>query len=93
MNPTSSRPPTSRKRLRPAAARLAAGASSMLRLTRPAEPRLPPATALSGWAERAAAMLDLSPLPTAALQPAELAPPLPFGRRRQAHLGPFAPRP
>lgn len=93
MNASSSRPPTSPKRLRPAAARLAAGASSMLRLTRPAEPRLPSPSALSGWAERAAAMLDLSPLPTAAPQPVELSPPLPYGRRRQAHLGHVAPRP
>ena len=64
----------------------------MLRLVRPAEPRLPPATALTGWAERAAAMLDLSPLPGSTPQPADPPPPLPFGRRRQSHLGYVAPR-
>jgi hypothetical protein len=92
MTRTPSRTPIVPNRMRPAAARLSAGASSMLRLVRPAEPRLPPATALTGWAERAAAMLDLSPLPAHALQPADLPPPLPFGRRRQSHLGHFGPR-
>jgi hypothetical protein len=50
------------RRLRPAAAAMQAGASSMLRLARAGEARLPSGAALSGWAERAAAMLDLTPM-------------------------------
>lgn len=34
----------------------------MLRLARGAEAKLPSGAALSGWVERAAAMLDLSPM-------------------------------
>lgn len=92
MNQPSPRHLTPPKRMRPAGAGLAAGASSMLRLTRPADPRLPTANALAGWVERAAAMLDLSPLPASAPLPSPLPPPLPHGRRRQSHLGHFAPR-
>ncbi len=50
------------KRLRPAAARLAAGSSSMLRLSRGVEARLPTAPALSDWVERVSGMMDLSPM-------------------------------
>ncbi len=50
------------RRLRPAAARVSAGASSMLRLSRGAEARLPSAPALTDWVERASAMMDLTPL-------------------------------
>ncbi|MGL6113165.1 MAG: hypothetical protein ACRC2B_23995 [Rubrivivax sp.] len=38
------------------------GASSLLRLARTGDARLPSGVALSGWAERAAAMLDLTPM-------------------------------
>jgi hypothetical protein len=38
------------------------GASSLLRLARGSEVRLPSGAALSGWAERAASMLDLTPM-------------------------------
>jgi hypothetical protein len=48
------------RRLCAAAANLG-GASSMLRLARGGEPRLPSGPALSGWAARAAAMLDMGP--------------------------------
>lgn len=34
----------------------------MLRLARSGEPRLPSGAALSDWADRAAAMLDLTPM-------------------------------
>lgn len=50
------------RRLRPAAAGVSSGASSMLRLSRGAESRLPSGEALSGWVERAASMLDLTPM-------------------------------
>jgi hypothetical protein len=50
------------RRLRAATPALHGGASSLLRLSRPAEPRLPSGQALAGWAERAAAMLDLTPM-------------------------------
>jgi hypothetical protein len=50
------------RRLRAAAPGLHGGASSLLRLARGSEPRLPSGAALSGWAERAAAMLDLTPM-------------------------------
>jgi hypothetical protein len=50
------------RRLRPAAAAMHGGASSMLRLARAGDARLPSGAALSGWAERAAAMLDLTPM-------------------------------
>jgi len=38
------------------------GASSLLRLSRSADARLPSGAALSDWAERAASMLDLTPM-------------------------------
>jgi hypothetical protein len=50
------------RRLRPAAAAMQGGASSMLRLARAGDSRLPSGAALSGWAERAVAMLDLTPM-------------------------------
>ena len=53
--------PTAR-RLRAASPGLQGGASSLLRLGRGGEARLPSGAALSGWAERAAAMLDLRPM-------------------------------
>lgn len=87
---TGSIPPPAR-RLRAAASGMHGGASSMLRLAKSTETRLPSGAALSGWAERAAAMLDLSPLPTPAPAEHPLPPPLPHGRRRQSHAG-YAPR-
>jgi hypothetical protein len=62
MHHLSSGTPSTTKRLRPAAARLSAGASSMLRLSRGVESRLPTAPALSGWVERVSGMMDLTPL-------------------------------
>jgi hypothetical protein len=53
--------PTAR-RLRAASSAVHGGASSMLRLARTGDARLPSGAALSGWAERAAAMLDLTPM-------------------------------
>ncbi|HMO44951.1 MAG TPA: hypothetical protein PKB14_02845 [Rubrivivax sp.] len=50
------------RRLRAASPALHGGASSLLRLARGGETRLPSSAALSGWAERAAAMLDLTPM-------------------------------
>jgi len=50
------------RRLRAAAPRVPGGASSLLRLARGSEARLPSGAALSGWAERAAGMLDLTPM-------------------------------
>jgi hypothetical protein len=50
------------RRLRAAAPGVHGGASSLLRVARGSEPRLPSGAALSGWAERAAAMLDLTPM-------------------------------
>lgn len=50
------------RRLRPSSAGMQGGASSMLRLARGTDTRLPTGTALSGWAERAASMLDLTPM-------------------------------
>jgi hypothetical protein len=63
-NPTcSSISPTGiNRRLRAAAHRGLGGASSMLRLSRTADTRLPSGAALSDWADRAAAMLDLTPM-------------------------------
>ena len=89
-NPAPNPQPT--RRLRAAASGMQGGASSMLRLAKATEARLPSNAALSGWAERAASMLDLSPLPEP--MPVERplpAPPLPHGRRRQSHLG-YVPR-
>lgn len=50
------------RRLRAAAPRVHGGASSLLRLGRAGDARLPSGAALSGWAERAAGMLDLTPM-------------------------------
>jgi hypothetical protein len=50
------------RRLRAASAAPHGGASSLLRLARGSDARLPSGAALSGWAERAAAMLDLTPM-------------------------------
>ena len=50
------------RRLRAAAPRLHGGASSLLRLGRGGETRLPSGATLAGWAERASAMLDLTPM-------------------------------
>jgi hypothetical protein len=50
------------RRLRAASPALHGGASSMLRLARGSEARLPSGAALSDWAERAAGMLDLTPM-------------------------------
>ena len=63
------------RRLRAASPAMHGGASSLLRLARPADPRLPSGSALSGWAERAASMLDLSPMMVGAYtQPVQAAP-------------------
>jgi hypothetical protein len=50
------------RRLRAAAPGMHGGASSLLRLGRAGDARLPSGAALSGWAERAGAMLDLTPM-------------------------------
>ena len=50
------------RRMRAASPALHGGASSLLRLARGGDARLPSGAALSGWAERAAAMLDLTPM-------------------------------
>jgi hypothetical protein len=50
------------RRLRAASPALHGGASSMLRVARGGDARLPSGAALSGWAQRAAAMLDLTPM-------------------------------
>ena len=50
------------RRLRAASPGMHGGASSLLRLVRGGDARLPSGAALSGWAERAAAMLDLTPM-------------------------------
>lgn len=50
------------RRLRAAAPGVHGGASSLLRLGRAGDARLPSGAALSGWAERAGAMLDLTPM-------------------------------
>ncbi len=50
------------RRLRAASPGMNGGASSMLRLARGSESRLPSGAALSDWAERAAGMLDLTPM-------------------------------
>jgi hypothetical protein len=50
-----------RRRLRAASPAWPGGASSLLRLARGCEARLPSGAALSGWAARAAAMLDMAP--------------------------------
>lgn len=55
------------RRLRPASPAVHGGASSLLRLAR--HGTLPGGAALSGWAERAAAMLDLTPMMVGGSQP------------------------
>ena len=50
------------RRLRAASPGVHGGASSMLRLARGSESRLPSGAALSDWAERAVGMLDLTPM-------------------------------
>ena len=55
-------PISASRRPRAASSGLHGGASSLLRLGRSGDARLPSGAALSGWAERAAAMLDLSPM-------------------------------
>ncbi|MGL4808859.1 MAG: hypothetical protein ACRC4O_08970 [Giesbergeria sp.] len=50
------------RRLRAAAPGLHGGASSLLRVARGSDVRLPSGAALSDWAERAAGMLDLTPM-------------------------------
>jgi hypothetical protein len=81
MHHLSSGIPSTTKRLRPAAARLSAGASSMLRLSRGVEPRLPTAPALSDWVERVSGLMDLTPLTDE--WPAGAGPrPAPHGARR-----------
>jgi hypothetical protein len=80
---------TSHRRLRPAASRPHGGASSMLRLARGGDGRLPSGAALTDWAERAAAMLDLTPMmvgtPVAIEAPtASFAPSAPLPRRTGA---------
>ncbi len=49
------------RRLRAASGAMHGGASSLLRLGRGGEARLPSGAALAGWAERAATMLELNP--------------------------------
>jgi hypothetical protein len=50
----------------------------MLRLARGSDVRLPSGAALSGWAERAAGMLDLTPMMVGPLsQPVRVAVPVP----------------
>jgi len=77
-----STPSAGQRRLRPAAPRGMGGASSMLRLSRSADARLPSGAALSDWAERAASMLDLTPMmvgpQASALRPAPGQPAGPF---------------
>ena len=50
------------RRLRAASPGVHGGASSLLRLARGSDARLPSGAALSDWAERAAGMLDLTPM-------------------------------
>jgi hypothetical protein len=64
------------------------GASSLLRLARGSEVRLPSGAALSGWAERAAGMLDLTPMMVGPLsQPVRAASPSPELRRSAPDRG------
>jgi hypothetical protein len=50
------------RRLRAASPGLRGGASSLLRLSRGSDARLPSGAALSEWAERAGGLLDLTPM-------------------------------
>ena len=66
------------RRLRAASPGVHGGASSMLRLARGSDARLPSGAALSDWAERAAGMLDLTPMMVGPLsQPVRVAAPPP----------------
>lgn len=62
MTASSSIPAPTARRLRAASPGMHGGASSLLRLGRGGDARLPSGAALSGWVERAAAMLDLRPM-------------------------------
>ncbi len=62
MPSTSLVPTPGSRRIRAASLGVHGGASSMLRLARTGDARLPSSAALSDWAERAAAMLDLTPM-------------------------------
>jgi hypothetical protein len=62
MPSTSLLPTPAARRLRAASSAVHGGASSLLRLARTGDARLPSGAALSGWADRAAAMLDLTPM-------------------------------
>jgi len=64
------------RRLRAASSGMHGGASSLLRLAHGSEIRLPSGAALSDWAERAASMLDLTPMMVGPLsQPVRVAAP------------------
>lgn len=65
MNAQTSTPAAGARRLRAASPALHGGASSLLRLGRVGDARLPSGAALAGWARRAAAMLDLTPMTAA----------------------------
>ena len=89
MSYTSLVPASAARRLRVASPALHGGASSVLRLARGSDTRLPSGAALSGWAERAAAMLDLTPMmvgPQAA-EPSEAARPASTRPQPQAARG------
>jgi hypothetical protein len=65
---------SSSRRLRAASPGLHGGASSLLRLARGSDVRLPSGAALSDWAERATGMLDLTPMMVGSLsQPVRVA--------------------
>lgn len=64
------------RRLRAASPAVHGGASSLLRLARGGDARLPSGAALSSWAERAAAMLDLTPMMVGLHTPAARVSPL-----------------
>jgi hypothetical protein len=70
MTPTSLVSAPASRRLRAAAPGVHGGASSLLRLGRAGDTRLPSGAALSGWAERAGAMLDLTPMMVGSHTPA-----------------------
>jgi hypothetical protein len=72
------------RRLRVASPALHGGASSVLRLARGSDARLPSGAALNDWAERAAAMLDLTPMMVGPLtQPHTVAEALPASVARE----------
>lgn len=76
------------RRLRAASPGMHGGASSLLRLARGSDARLPSGAALSGWAERAAGMLDLTPMMVGPLsQPVRAAVPSPELRRSAPDRG------